>query len=53
MQDQFLAGLYDDGLRRDLRMKVTLDNTLTFLDVKKEAILRADWRKMAKPVVGW
>ena len=41
MQDQFLAGLYDDGLRRDLRMKVTLDNTLTFLDVKKEGILRA------------
>lgn len=41
MRDQFLVGLDDDCLRRDLKMKVTLDNALTFADVKREAILRA------------
>lgn len=41
MQDQFITGLCDEGLKRALRMKVTLDNTLNFTDVKMEATLRA------------
>lgn len=41
MRDQFIVGLCNDGLKRELRMKVTLDNTLKFTDVKTEAILRA------------
>lgn len=41
MRDQFIAGLFDGGLKRDLRLKVTLDNTLKFADVKTEAVLRA------------
>lgn len=41
MRDQFVAGLCDDGLKRELRMKVTLNNELKFADVQKEAVLRA------------
>lgn len=41
MRDQFITGLGDESLKRDLRMKVTLDNTLKFTDVKTEAMLRA------------
>lgn len=41
MRDQFITGLVNENLKRDLRMKVTLDNTLKFADVKREATLRS------------
>lgn len=41
MRDQFISGLSDEGLKRDLRLKVTLNNDLKFSDVKTEAVLRA------------
>lgn len=41
-RDQFVAGLRDDGLRREMMKKVALNNSLTFTTIKMEAILLAE-----------
>lgn len=40
VRDQFIAGLRDDDLKRDLRLKLTLENTIKLADVKTEAVLK-------------
>lgn len=42
LRDHFIAGLGDPALRRELRVRVRLDPTLTFPQVKEEAIFRAE-----------
>ncbi|KAJ8398064.1 hypothetical protein AAFF_G00431410 [Aldrovandia affinis] len=41
-RDQFLSGLRDDCLRRDMLTKVALVYNLTFSTIKTEAILQAE-----------
>lgn len=42
LRDQFISGLLDNALRRELRNMVRTTSTLTFADIKREAIVRID-----------
>lgn len=42
LRDQFISGLLDNALRRELRNMVRTTSTLTFAEIKREAIVRID-----------
>lgn len=42
LRDQFILGLFDAGLRRELQGMVRASSDIAFVDIKREAILQAD-----------
>lgn len=42
LRDQLISGLVDGALRRELRNMVRTTATLTFAEIKREAMLRVD-----------
>lgn len=42
IRDQFLSGLQDVMLRRELRAKILLNDGLSFTDIRREAVLRVE-----------